>query len=399
MKKILILLLAVLLLLSLGGTASAAGFSDISSLSQSAQKSITRLTGLKVISGYSDGTFQPEGTITRAEFAKIAVIISGQESSAELLKNTPAQFSDVKTSEWYTGWINVAADHGYVLGFPDGSFRPNAKVSYAQALTVLLRVLGYDDRLPGDWPADYIAKATSLNVTEGVAISAPSPARRVDVAMMTSAVLDCNMMKWDAASGGFINNSTPAVTLLAANFTAPAAPAEPPVSITDADLAAVLDTYMTDGDNWVDIDLIGQTRSYQVRGSIAPIAGDLYTYSLSSGKFAARLNVFDPDVFQSAAVFTDAAGEPGSLSASSPKYAQVTDIDIKRGALEINHTWYSVDKDTEIYDYSDWYDDGSDPVYLDAIDSINTDDLIVFVDNGDNENIAKLLIIVNNIDK
>lgn len=395
MKKFLILLLTAVLLCSLAGIASAASFSDINSLSQATQGSISRLADLEVINGYPDGTFQPEGTITRAEFAKIAVIIAGLEKSAEQLKNSPVSFPDVKTNEWYTGWINVAADQGYVQGFPDGSFRPDAKISHAQVLAVLLRVLGYDDRLPGDWPVDYIAKASALNVTNGVA-NATNPARRADVALMTSAVLDCNLVQWDTNSKGFINKNTPAVTLLAANFTTPA-PVEPPVSVIDADLAAILDAYIIDGNDWVEVDLIGQTRSYQVRGTVVPIEGHLYTYSLSGGKFTARTNVFDPTTFQSDAHFTGTAGEPGSLSGKT--YAQVTDVDAARGALEINSRWYFTESDTEIYDYSGWYDDSSDPIYLDSVDGISADDLIILVYNDDNQNIAKLLIIVNNIDK
>jgi len=392
MKKLMILLLSVIWLLSPGGAALAASFSDTGSLSQSTRDSISRLTELEVLSGYPDGTFRPQGAISRAEFAKIAVLMGGQEGKAGQMADDAADFSDVKSGEWYTGWINAAAAGGYVQGYGDGSFRPDAEISYAQVLTVLLRVLGYDDRLPGDWPADYLASANSLALTQGLVFSPGAAASRADVAVLADALLDLPLVKWDSLSQTFINSSSPAVTLLAANFPADE---ETPAPDRDAKLAAILDVYFIDGDSWVEIDLLGQSSAYAVRGTTVPVDGSLYTYSLSGGKFSPRTHVFDPADFQATASFTGEEGQPGSLSGKT--YARVTDIDARRDAIQINGDWYFIDDETDIYDYSDWYDDGKDPVFLANLGDIEEDDLIVYVDNGDGKNVAKLLILVSNI--
>lgn len=196
-KKLITALLVVAMMLSLCSVAFAAGFSDTTDLGKDAQASINKLNALSIINGYPDGTFKPANNITRAEFAKIACIAGGMGSSADMLKSSTSKFSDVKTGEWYTGYVNLANSQGWVKGFPDGTFRPNAKISYAEVITVLTRLLGYNDNLPGPWPVDYIAKAGALDITEDVSFDANVPAARGDVAVMTDATLDCPIVEWD----------------------------------------------------------------------------------------------------------------------------------------------------------------------------------------------------------
>lgn len=218
MKNLVILLLVAVMLLSFGCATFAANFADTTNLSKDAQADIIKLNALNIINGYPDGTFKPDKTITRAEFAKIAVILAGMEKSADVLANSPSQFTDVKTGVWYTGWVNLAASQGYVKGYTDGTFRPNAEITNAQVVTVLLRVLGYNDNLPGPWPVDYIAKAATLDVTENVDFDANAPATRASVAIMATAVLDCDVMNWDADHEEFADKNSDETTLLEENF-------------------------------------------------------------------------------------------------------------------------------------------------------------------------------------
>jgi len=204
LKKLVTVLLVAAMVMSFAGAAFAADFSDTNDLSATAKSSISKLNALNVINGYPDGTFKPGNTITRAEFAKIACIIAGMEKSAEVLKNTPSKFTDVASGQWYTGYVNLSASQGYVKGFPDGTFRPNNQISYAEVVTVLLRIVGYNDNLPGPWPVDYIAKAAALDVTDDVSFDASADATRADVAVMSDAALDCTVVSWDADKEKFV---------------------------------------------------------------------------------------------------------------------------------------------------------------------------------------------------
>src|SRR5690606_3547449 len=118
--------------------------------------------------------------------------------AAEQPVNFPSQFSDVATGEWYTGWITMAASQGFVKGDPAGTFRPNDNITYAEVVTVLVRLLGYNDNLPGPWPTNYLAKAVELGITDGVTLNANAPAVRGDVFIMTDNTLDCRTVYWNA---------------------------------------------------------------------------------------------------------------------------------------------------------------------------------------------------------
>lgn len=218
MKKLVVFLVMAVMMFSLVGTAFAADFADVKDLDQNAQASIAKLTALNVIEGYPDGSFKPGNTITRAEFAKIAIVLGGLEKSADVLKNSSTKFKDVAAGQWYTGWINLAESQGYVKGYPDGTFRPNAPISYNEVITVFLRVLGYNDNLPGPWPVDYIAKAGALGVTEDITFDAKAAATRVDVVVMANAALDCDVVKWNADEENFVDKSENKTTLLKQNF-------------------------------------------------------------------------------------------------------------------------------------------------------------------------------------
>jgi hypothetical protein len=189
MRKTLVTLVIVSMILAgFAGVAGAAGFPDITD--SKLQAKVGKLVALGIINGYPDGTFKPGNRITRAEFAKIAVIAAGLKDSADLFKNSPSKFSDVAAGEWYTGWVNLAVSQGYVKGYPDGTFKPNAQITYAEVITVLLRLLGYNDNLPGDWPMDYLVKATKLGVTKNVSVNAAAPATRGDVAILAEQTLE-----------------------------------------------------------------------------------------------------------------------------------------------------------------------------------------------------------------
>ena len=215
-NQLIILLVLISFIFTMVGSAGAASFSDVKGNAAEAA-AIYRLNGLGIIDGYPDGTFGPEKTITRAEFAKIACITAGLKSVASGMNVTASLFSDVKADHWANGWINVAAAQGYVKGDPTGTFRPEDQITQAEAATVLMRILGYNDNLPGEWPSDYISKAANLGILDDVTFTAGQPATRGVVAILTSATLDENIVNYEASNNLF-KTVVPAKTLLYDKF-------------------------------------------------------------------------------------------------------------------------------------------------------------------------------------
>lgn len=156
---------------------------------------VTKLMALEVLTGYPDGTFQPDGTITRAEFAAVAVRLLGLERAAQISAGSTA-FTDVSADHWASGYINIASNRDIIAGYPDGTFEPGDNVTYAEALTILVRVLGYGPEADeqGNWPANYVSKAAELDITDDVSFAAGSPATRGDIAMMSDNSLDVERM-------------------------------------------------------------------------------------------------------------------------------------------------------------------------------------------------------------
>ncbi len=170
-----------------------------------ANMAIYRLTNLGIMEGYPDGTFGEQKTITRAEFAKLAVTIAGFREAAMNEQKNPSNFVDVDSESWANGWINVAVIQQLIKGDGNGKYRPDNTITQAEAVTVLLRILGYNDNIPGIWPADYIAKAAQLGILDKMIFLANSAATRAEVAVVISGVLDQFMVEYNAANNSFEN--------------------------------------------------------------------------------------------------------------------------------------------------------------------------------------------------
>ena len=99
---------------------------------------VSTLSKMGIIKGYEDGSFKPDASISRAEFAAIAARFDPDGDK------TPAIFSDV-SSHWAKDEISIAANHGWIKGYEDGSFKPDQKITRAETMTLVNRVL---KRLP-----------------------------------------------------------------------------------------------------------------------------------------------------------------------------------------------------------------------------------------------------------
>lgn len=100
-----------------------------------AKKPIEYLATLGIMGGYPDMTFRPERVLTRAELAAILVKAKG----LEVKKGEKSGFEDVRTRDWYAPFVKAAVDREYMEGYPDQTFRPNQKVSRAEAALIFAR--------------------------------------------------------------------------------------------------------------------------------------------------------------------------------------------------------------------------------------------------------------------
>ena len=128
-------------------------FSDVSA-DKWYNNAVSTLSRMGVIGGYADGTFRPDAPISRAEFAKIAVSFTQNNGST-----TYNYFTDVKTTDWFAPYVTAAKDAGLIEGYSDGSFKPESKITRAEACAIVNRALGrkpskahmkISDRI--DWP-------------------------------------------------------------------------------------------------------------------------------------------------------------------------------------------------------------------------------------------------------
>ncbi|MDX9916793.1 MAG: S-layer homology domain-containing protein [Gudongella sp.] len=194
MKKSLALLLALVMVLGSFSFVSAASFSDVEGTQY--ETAVDRLSKLELLKGYPDGSFQPEGSITRAEFAAVAVRARGLEQVAASAVGLPSGFTDVPAGHWAAGYVGVAGSMGIVNGIGGGLFAPNAPVKYEEAVTMLVRALGYetDAQAKGGYPYGYLIVAEEIGLVAGARGVQGTYASRGLVALLTDNALEIRMM-------------------------------------------------------------------------------------------------------------------------------------------------------------------------------------------------------------
>lgn len=110
-------------------------FSDMGEASW-AQEAVDALVNMGIISGYPDGTFLPNKSITRAEFAKIIVLASGRYD-----KNAKCSFTDVPESQWYYSYVASAYEMGFITGRSETIFDPNSNITRADICVIVYRYI------------------------------------------------------------------------------------------------------------------------------------------------------------------------------------------------------------------------------------------------------------------
>ena len=222
-KRLLSLLLSVCLAASVlalpVSAAETVRFSDVTDRDTAMAVESLRLLG--VLDGYGDGSFRPNAVLTRAQFCKMAVYAMDGESELGLYR-TVTVFPDVKPSHWASAYINMAAKgKGVIAGYADGRFHPEKTVTVGQAVTILLRLLGYtDENVGGIWPHGYMAVAQTIGLTDGVSGDGYTALTRGQAAR-----LFLNLLRSDMREGGkyldTLGTTVPNTMLVSASATGP----------------------------------------------------------------------------------------------------------------------------------------------------------------------------------
>lgn len=142
------------------------------------------------------GMFRPDDNILRSEMAKVSVYSVGYEEVAAGL-TSPTRFPDVVPNHWANGPINVADQQGMVIGDDVGTFRPDDNVLLQEAVTIMVRALGYEPRAAasGGYPTGYMVVASSIQMLKGITAKGAEPAKRGDIAQLVFNALTINMME------------------------------------------------------------------------------------------------------------------------------------------------------------------------------------------------------------
>ena len=206
MKRFLALLLAcaaiasMLVFPSSAGAAETTAFTDIHDTNVARAAETLRLLG--IVSGTGGTAFQPDRALTRAEFCKLAVELMGNGDKVAAQMNRTV-FQDVPSTHWARGYIAVTTQGttsgsgdtavttpGIIRGDAYGNFNPDRTITYGEAVTILVRILGYGDSDVGMvWPDGYLAKAGELKITEGLNLSANDTITRGQAAVMMENLL------------------------------------------------------------------------------------------------------------------------------------------------------------------------------------------------------------------
>src|SRR3989339_878295 len=151
-------------------TTNVSVFTDISA-SHNYYPAISWAKNSSVLQGYPDGTFKPDRKVNRAEFLKIVLEAKGVSVATS---STSSGFSDVDENAWYAPYVRYAKEQGIVQGYPNGMFKPEQAVNFAEALKMAYNALGITtNEIGSDWYERFLqhAKLNSVLFTSDARVS------------------------------------------------------------------------------------------------------------------------------------------------------------------------------------------------------------------------------------
>lgn len=187
------LILLSILLTTLSGVTFAAETEVIDDIYKDAMYD---LGSLGVLTGYEDGTMRFENLVTRAEYATMIVRLLGMESVADLCV-ADNKFADVSDDHWAKGYVSLLTGLDILNGYDETTFGPEDNVTFEQAVSIIVRVLGYEfvAAQNGGYPNGDLVVGGTLDLYDDIKVNAnDEPATRGTVALLLFNALDVPMM-------------------------------------------------------------------------------------------------------------------------------------------------------------------------------------------------------------
>ena len=205
LKKTLAVVLAFAMILSMGAISTFAAYSDVAE-GTVVSEAVSILSSLDILTGFEDGTFRPDETVTRAQMAAIICRTLGYENQAQSSMGTTV-FADVPASHWASGYINVAQAQQIINGYGNGNYGPEDLVTYEQAVKMIVSALGYDLAAAGKggYPTGYLAIASAKGITKNANGRVGDPAARSAIAVLVYNSLEVELMdqtSWSTGNDG-----------------------------------------------------------------------------------------------------------------------------------------------------------------------------------------------------
>ena len=160
---------------------------------------VDTLVQLGVINGYTDGSFKPNDTVTRAEMAKMIYVLRTGNSDASAYNNDKTTFTDIK-GHWAAGYIKYCQSLGIIAGVSATQFKPDTNVTAQEAAKMLLVTLGYDATKAGlvgiNWASKTNALADENGLLDDVTTSFTGPCPRQYAAQLMYNAIDAATVVW-----------------------------------------------------------------------------------------------------------------------------------------------------------------------------------------------------------
>ena len=200
-KKVLALVLAFACAFTMFAGAAFTDEADIQ-----AKDAVNMLTALDIIDGYEDGSFQPDGTVTRAEMAKMIFVVRNNSIDDSAYKNISSKMTDI-SGHWAEGYIKFCESQGIIAGKSENTFDPDAVVTGTEAAKMLLVLTGYEPTKAGlegaAWATNTLRYAGAAGILDGVASGLASGLPRQYAAQMIYNTLDTYRVAWSTDADAF----------------------------------------------------------------------------------------------------------------------------------------------------------------------------------------------------
>lgn len=162
-------------------TFAASSFPDVDEYSEYAE-AIAYVSETGIMVGDSNGNFNPDNSVSRAEMATLICRMLGETEGLQ----TSSDFFDVPTNHWANIYVGKAVELGIVNGYGNGKFGPSDEVTYEQAITMIIRALDYENEAigAGGYPNGYLVIAQNIGLLDGINAKKGAPLDRGSVAII-----------------------------------------------------------------------------------------------------------------------------------------------------------------------------------------------------------------------